>query len=138
MDALGRIRDSLQRYKGASFAEVSVVGVGVDTDIPRSLDYLKGLGEAGHAFDEISIGNGWLNEQMLRFAWREGLAKPSVPQVLLMRRAIATDGYPKYLDMQSDTLVYRVSGRDSLVMWVAAGTPIPKSAQTQLQISALQ
>lgn len=132
--AVSQLRDSLLRSQSAAFQRISVVGVAVDRNIDNGLKYLRGLSRSGIAFDEISVGGMWLNETITALVWREAVGTPSVPQVLVIEREVDASAFPGHIEIRSDSLLLRVSGRDSLIDWVAHGTPLvlqPSAARQQ-------
>jgi len=122
--AIGELRDSLQRVQGKAFAHTSVVGVALDNDVRAGVRYLQNLREAGAPFDELSVGGSWLNELITRLVWRDGLATPEVPQVVLVERNVDATSYPRNIDVHRDSMLLRVAGHDDLIAWVNAGTPL--------------
>ncbi len=103
---------------------MSVVGIAMDDDLTAGVRYLRSLGRSGAAFDEISVGGSWLNQFATALIWRDGLATPEVPQVVLVERRVDAAGYPRYMDVQRDSVLLKVTGRDSLIAWVNGGTPL--------------
>jgi hypothetical protein len=122
--ALRALPDSLRAVHGAAFTNVSVVGVALDEDLGAGIRFLKELGRSGRGFDEISVGKGWLNEQIVRLVWREGMATPSLPQVVLVARRVDARTYPRHIDTQRDSVLLTVTGRNDIVAWVSAGVPL--------------
>jgi hypothetical protein len=131
-EAIRTLRDSLRASQGSHFAHISVVGVSLDDDLAAGSRYLSGLGKYGTAFDQVAIGESWLNEFATRLIWRDGLAKAAIPQVVLIERRIDARNYPRYIDVRRDSMLLTVTGRDSLIAWVAGGTRLdfgqPKTA----------
>lgn len=123
--AVGDLRASLHASQGKAFAKVSVVGVAIDPDLRAGVRYLENLERSGGAaFDELSVGGSWLNQVLTALVWRDDMVKPQVPQVVLIERRVDAGGYPRYLDMQPDSMLLNVTGRDSLIAWVNRGTPL--------------
>lgn len=120
-EAISALRDSLRASQGSRFAHVSVVGISLDDDVAAGSRYLSGLGKHGAAFDQVGIGGSWLNEFATRLIWRDGLAKAAIPQVVLVDRRIDARNYPRYIDVRRDSMLLNVTGRDSLIAWVAGG-----------------
>ncbi len=127
--ALGALRDSLVAFQHDSFANISVVGVAIDKDLGAGIHYLLSLGPKGRVFDELSVGNSWMNEFVTALVWRDGVAKPLVPQVVVIGRHVDASGYPRYIEVQPDEILGHISGRDSLIAWVASGTPLGRTVR---------
>jgi thiol-disulfide isomerase/thioredoxin len=124
MEAIGRLRDSLRVAGGTRFAQVSVVGIALDQTIGQGLEYLRSLGKPELVFDEISAGGGWLNEYVANFMWRAGIGKPAVPQVILVIRRIDTMAFPRFIDIQADSVAGVIDGRDAIIKWVNTGAHV--------------
>jgi hypothetical protein len=115
------LRDTLRAAQSANFAAVSVIAVDLEGDVRSGVDYLRSLGPS---FDQVSIGGAWLNELITNLVWREALAKPSVPQVLLVARRVDASRFPRDVAVGRDSLVLSVAGRDSVVEWIGRGAPL--------------
>lgn len=131
MEAIGRIREELQLAHGDSYAQVSVVGVALDGDLDAGLQFLADLGKGkpSKAFDQVSVGGSWLNEQVVRFVWREGLAPNRTPQVILIERPVNTESYlsSATIEVQSDRLVVNPIGSVEMLDWIDQGVPLDYS-----------
>lgn len=122
--AVSQLRESLIKSQSAAFQRISVVGVAIDRNVDKGLKYLGSLGRSGVAFDEISVGGMWLNEMITSLVWRDAVGTPSVPQVLIVERNVDASAFPGHIEIRPDSLLLRVSGRDSLIDWVQHGTPL--------------
>ena len=123
-NAIRRLRASLRASHGASFVNVSVVGIASDRDLRKGVQYLETLGPLGSVFDQLSVGGSWLNEQVATLVWRGGVATPEVPQVVLVERLVDAGNYPAHIDIQRDSLLLVVAGLTDVVRWVNDGTPL--------------
>lgn len=126
--ALRTVRDSLLASHRGTFAGVSVVGVAIDGSLDAGIQYLRDLDEP-KAFDQVSVGGLWLNELALSLVWREGFADAAVPQVVLVQRHVDATRYPDYIQIQRDSALGTIVGRDSLVAWIARGAPLPRAGR---------
>jgi hypothetical protein len=113
------------RARGDAYANVSLIGVAIDEDVEAGVQFLRSLESPGSRFDEISVGRSWLNEQVTRFVWREGVLIAALPQILVVQREVDARPYPRHIDVQRDTAILNVMGRDDILRWVADGTPLP-------------
>jgi hypothetical protein len=77
--AIGSLRENLNAVHKRRYAAVSVVGISADEDIATGLAYLAevGAGTLNAAFDQVMVGGGWLNEQIVRLIWQDRLAGSS-------------------------------------------------------------
>lgn len=118
--AVKSLRDSLRSSHAAAFVRVSVVGVDIE-GVESGVEY---LGSFGTAFDELSVGGAWMNHILTTVVWRNALAPAATPTVVLVRRDVNAHRYPHDIAIDDDSLILSVSGRDSLIRWVNAGTPL--------------
>ena len=139
--AFGRIRERMRAAYGDAYAHIEVVGVAIDEDPEAGLTYLSdiGRGTVGTAFDQIAVGGSWLNEQVVRFAWREGKAAASTPQVIVVERLVDTSSYlsESTIKTGNDLVVANASGRNDILRWIERGLPLDYSAdQDEGQLAA--
>jgi hypothetical protein len=123
-DALRLLRDSLAASQRGKFAALSIVGVALDEDVEAGMKYLHELNQP-KVFDQVSLGGIWLNELVLSLVWRQGPAKPALPQIVLVRRYVDTSKYPDYIQVNPDSTLATVVGRDSIVAWIHGGAHLP-------------
>lgn len=132
VEAVGRIRGELGSRYGDSFAQVKVVGVALDQDVEVGLDFLRrlGKGETKNSFDQVIVGGSWLNEQIVKFVWRDGVAETASPQVLVVERTIDTSHYlsSSTIGVGSDRIVANPSGNRRILEWIDEGMPLAPSA----------
>ncbi|MEO8635600.1 MAG: hypothetical protein ABI587_10035 [Gemmatimonadales bacterium] len=133
MAAIGDIRQAMRSAYGSSYAKVSVVGIALDDDLDTGLRFLAKLGKGrlDWSFDQVAVGGSWLNEEVVRFVWREGVARAASPQVIVVERAVDTKSYLSMstIGVQGDRLIANLVGSEQILQWVAAGltlNPSPK------------
>lgn len=122
--ALSAMRTRLRAVGKGRFVAVKVVGVSIDDSLAEGIAFLQSIQQDGGAFDEIAVGGIWLNELVASLVWKQGLTGAGVPSVLLVQRKVNSRGYPASIEVSSDSVLKRVSGRDSIIAWVARGTPL--------------
>jgi len=131
MQAIGNLREKLRTTHGRSYAQVSVVAVDLDKDLNAGFEFLSKMGDVNveRAFDQIIVGGSWLNEQMVRLVWREGISEAASPQILLIERPINTEAYVSSatISVESDRLIAQLSGNE-IIPWIKRGIPLSKSA----------
>jgi hypothetical protein len=120
--AIASIRDAFRRNTKMGFRSVTVVGVDLDSDIPTGLSYINGIGLQN--FDEISVGQAWLNENLVRLVWREKAAPASVPEVVLLSRDMRAKLKPLNLSFTTDSIVGVLTGRKAILKWVQGGATV--------------
>lgn len=127
-EAFGLIRERMRAAYGNAYAHIEVVGVAIDEDPEAGLTYLSdiGGGTVGTAFDQIAVGGSWLNEQIVRFAWREGKAAASTPQVIVVERLVDTSSYSSESTIKTgdDLVVANARGRKDILRWLEQGLPL--------------
>lgn len=123
--AVARIRPLLVTRYSTAFRSVKVVGVAVNSDVRDGLTYLNQVGLG--SFDEISVGSGWRNDEVVRLIWRNRLAEAAVPQVLVVSDSMRSSMNPLVLTYAADTVLLVVSGVKTLVTWVRDGVPLQRA-----------
>ncbi len=128
MGALGSIRERLRSVYGDKYARVGVVGVAIDDDPETGVAFLSDIagGSVRTAFDQVVIGGSWLNEQIVRFVWREGVAEAATPQVIVLERIVDTSLYPSdyTIGIGDDRIVANARGSSDIIQWLQHGLPL--------------
>jgi hypothetical protein len=130
MEAIRSLRAKMRAVHGRSYAQVNVVGVALDTDLDAGLRFLSDVGKKrpGDAFDQVVVGGSWLNEQIVRFVWRERVTEAAIPQALVIERPVNTDSYlaTYTIGVQDDRVVAHPKGATKLITWINQGVPLNK------------
>lgn len=128
MEAIRSLRRQIRSEHGNSYAQISVVGVALDADPDAGLQFLLDLGDGtpSGAFDQISAGGSWLNEQAVRLFWRQQAAVAVIPQVIVIERRVDTGSYLSHAEIrvQDDTVVANPYGHEAILDWLEQGTPL--------------
>lgn len=127
-DAIAALRNLMRLRSPGDFQSVTVVGVAVNSDLREGLDYINSIGLG--SFDQISVGSGWLNEQIVQLVWRDRAADPKVPQVVLVSRTMSATLKPLTLTYDGDSVLRVVHGHKALVSWVKGGANLTDTAPT--------
>lgn len=122
--ALREFPDSLRAANGSAFTDVSVIGVSIDKDVDAGLRFLRDIEGSRHVFDEISVGRSWLNEQVVRLVWREGMATANLPQIVLVERQVDMAPYPRHIGTERDSVLLNLTGSKEIAAWVGKGAPL--------------
>jgi hypothetical protein len=139
MTALQSVRSRLRAVHGRTHAQVTVVGILLDEQLPDGLRFLARLKKDApdEVFDQVIIGGSWLNELMVQLGWQRGLARPATPQVVIVRRPVDASSYLNdgLLKVGRDTPVLTLSGQVAILEWMRRGLPMdslgtPSRAQT--------
>jgi hypothetical protein len=88
--------------------------VSLDWKPDEAMDFLRHFG----AFDEISVGSNWLNDGAVRYIWRDLPGQPAVPQIIILKRHIETDGA---VSVRDEHVVRRFAGTEQITAWMSAG-----------------
>lgn len=109
-----------------TYASVFVIGVAVDLDLHIGLRYLESIGL--DAFDQISIGSGWQNDNIVRLLRREKIAEAALPLIIVAQRGLSADLEPlRLVYSASDTVMRVIQGGDAIVQWANDEMPINES-----------
>lgn len=118
VSAFRQVRTRFERLRAQPGMHVSFVGVALDPIIEDGLSFLRELGP----FDQISIGEDWLNDEAVRFLWRDLPGAGGIPQVLVVKRSLMK-GSTWYRFGRDDVLLRKV-GIEALSAWASKGAPV--------------
>jgi hypothetical protein len=125
---LASLSSILRSRHDSIYSAVKVVGVAVHTDFHEGLGYLESIGLQN--FDEISVGSGWQNEHIERLIWRDSTVDSSMPQVIVVRRAMSASINPVTLRYGPDEVMKRVVGLNAIAEFVKSGVPLTSDEWT--------
>ena len=60
------------------------IGVAAEKSLNAGLRFLNAMGQ----FDEIVVGGDWMNEEAVRYFWRDIPGRASLPQIVVVRRSV--------------------------------------------------
>ena len=109
-----------QRQAAAGHQTFRAIGVSIDWNQPRGLEMLRRFGE----FDQITAGGNWLNEEAVKYLWRDVPGRPVVPQVILLERTVRADAGG--ITVGSEVLRERLVGAIEIRTWVRTHSPSPE------------
>jgi len=118
VSAFRQIRARFEQLRGQTGMHVSFVGVALDRVIEDGLAFLSELGP----FDQVSVGGDWLNDEAVRFLWRDLPGAGGIPQVLVVRRSLLKTS--TWYRLGRDAVVLRKVGIEALSAWAMAGAPV--------------
>jgi hypothetical protein len=110
-EALQRIRAGLANEAEAQGATISFVGVATDWSLPAGLKFLSPFGP----FNQVIVGDGWLNTATVTYVWRDLPGAAALPQIVVLRRDVTVR--PEAVTISEDKLLIRKTGVDDLVNW---------------------
>jgi hypothetical protein len=115
---ISAIREAVSRQAHDDHEPFSTLGVSAGNSVELGLAYLKRFG----SFDEISIGNGWLNDEAMHFVWQGLPGQALVPQVIVVERELKAlePGY----EFSNERVLVRALGVQQIETWLADGAPI--------------
>lgn len=126
--AFRSIRPMLRSVHGTSYAQVTVIGVALDEDPDIGLRFLAelGNGSVGAAFDQVVVGGRWLNDEVVRFVWRERAADAATPQVVVVERPVIASSWQSDFTMSvdPDRVIGKVSGATDILAWLDRRAPL--------------
>lgn len=117
--AIRNMKPLLARQLSGSGVSFAVVGLGLDWNVDTARAYFAALGK----FDELILGRNWFNTGAVAYMWRDSVAVPAMPQVVLVRRRVVDTG--GRMAVSADSLLARFVGSDEITAWVARGAPTP-------------
>lgn len=88
------------------------IGVSIDWNQPRGLKLLRDFGE----FDEVAAGGNWLNDEAVKYVWRDVPGRAVVPQIILLERTISAQ--PNGITVGREVLRERLIGEGEIRTWV--------------------
>lgn len=112
-----RAKTSLARHARAQGVQFRAHAISLDWKPADAMAFLEHFG----AFDEISVGSNWLNDGAVRYIWRDMPSEPAVPQVVILRRRVETQGA---VSVRDERVVRRLMGTDQITRWVNDGARI--------------
>ena len=116
-DAFERAKVAAARRARAEGKQFRVIGVALDIDPEVGLAFLRRFGK----FDELTLGGNWMNQDAVRYIWRDMPYRPSVPQVVLLEREIVKG--KTVVTVSPEREVRRLTGSDEIRRWGEAGAP---------------
>ncbi len=128
--ALSQIPDSLRATHATAFDTVTIIGVALDRNVEAGYAYLAGLSPDGPGlFDQIGVGGSWVNELFGDLLWRREVTEASVPQVVIVERAVEVTKDPIHGGLsvrrpKADSVIMKAVGKDEIVQWLARGLPL--------------
>jgi hypothetical protein len=128
-DVFERVKVAAGRRAAAEGKRFRVIGVALDSHPEVGLALLQRFGK----FDELSVGGNWMNQDVVRFVWRDMPFRPSVPQVVLLEREIVKG--KTSVRVSADRELRRLTGTEEIRRWGEAGAPftgaLPSPSTTQ-------
>lgn len=115
---LSAVRESVSVQASRSHEAFSTLGISAGNSVELGVAYLKKFG----AFDEVSIGHGWLNDATMHFVWRTLPGQAMVPQVVVVERDL-TALQPGY-DFSNERVLVRALGVQQIQTWLEDGARI--------------
>lgn len=84
-ERLGRAVRKIESFRARSSRQnLTLTGIAVDRDAREGIGWLNRLGH----FDELLAGGHWLNTGIVHFVWDDGLTRPALPQLAVIKRDI--------------------------------------------------
>jgi hypothetical protein len=124
-ETIRSLRTRLRTTHQAEYAQISVVGVGLDLDASTGVAFLADIagGSISEAFDQVLVGGSWLNDKALQVMWSDRLIKPALPQILVVERSVGTQDYiaTSRLTVGDDRIVANIVGEREIADWATGG-----------------
>ncbi len=100
------------------------IGVSLDWSIEDGLTHLTEIGE----FDEIAVGNKWVNLAAIRYIWHDVPGPASTPQIIVVERTVLAPESKDVIavrDVPTEALLARKVGAFEILRWVDNGAALP-------------
>lgn len=108
----------IRRQASANAATVGIVGVSTAWSIDSGISFLSRF----DGLDEIDVGSNWLNLGFEEFAVEDFPSRPSIPQVVVVRRTRRIDS--EGITVEKKQLMHRSIGVSEIVRWAELGAPV--------------
>lgn len=106
------IRRVDNQYESLGYKTFRTIGVSVDWSVSEGISHLSNITN----FDEIIVGNNWLNVGAQRFMIRDMIGEASTPQVLFVTREVNSPSYGSYdVIVDNNKVINRFTGYKKLV-----------------------
>jgi hypothetical protein len=112
------MKPMLARQAAQRGIALSITGVSLDWDVEQGISNLRAMG----AWDEIVVGNNWINAGAQHWVWRPD-GRASTPQIAVYERTV--DGRGSSVAFGAERYVARFEGIEPIVDWVQRGAPLP-------------
>lgn len=117
-DSINRLLGELPSVASGEGKRVHRVGVSVDWNVQSGLRDLSRYG----TFDEIVVGNKWLNSAVIDLVWRTADGVSATPQLILLERQLDVDSAAVRISILQTELIERLVGAREIMEWIAQGT----------------
>lgn len=109
--ALDRLVGAVRAYSSTRPSAVRTIlaGASIDDDPEVGLRALRRLG----LFDELTVGRGWLNPQVIRFGFRDHKYALGTPGVVVYQRDVTPKNAT--IDISADSVLDRGNGADGIL-----------------------
>ena len=117
--AVRDMKPLLARQAAERKLPISIIGVSLDWEVEKSYARLQSMG----AWDEVVLGNNWINVGAQHYLWRRSDGKPVTPQVVVLERTITSR--ESKLTFGDERRLAGFEGWDRIVEWVRSGALLP-------------
>lgn len=119
-EALESAKKLVRAQGGERNQQVGVIGVALDWDPAKGLEWLGHFGE----FDEIASGRNWLNAGAVKYIWRDIPGSSALPQLIVVRRTVEPSD--RTISIGREEVLLRKLGATEIIEWANAGAPVPR------------
>ena len=118
--AIRRMKPLIARQADSLHVALSITGVALDWPADSGVAYLKSLG----AWDEMIVGNNWVNLGAEHFIWRETNVRANIPQVVIYHRDVRPG--KEGITFGPSRRAVRIIGVQPVIEWVNARALLPR------------
>jgi hypothetical protein len=119
VDAVRAMKPLVARQASERGLPLAIIGVSLDWEVDRGIANLQSMG----AWDELVVGNNWINVGAQHFLWQRPDSKPDTPQVIVLERAITPRD--STIEFGPERRLAGYAGLGEIVEWVRRGAPLP-------------
>ena len=116
--SMREMKPLLARQAAERHVALSIAGVSLEWEVERGIRDLQAMG----AWDEIVVGNNWINAGAQHWVWRAD-GDPTTPHVAVYERDVTTTA--SAITFGAERRVARFEGPMQIIEWVRQGAPLP-------------
>lgn len=124
--AVHDMKPLLARQAAQRQLPLSIIGVSLDWEVEKAFSRLQSMG----AWDEVVLGNNWINVGAQHYLWLRSDGKPITPQVIVYERTItpkhdAAAPRQDWIAFGEERRLAGIEGWTQIVEWVKNGAALP-------------
>lgn len=110
------------------------LGIARELSVEAGIAHLAKVG----SFDEVSSGQGGLNQASAHFISRDLRGAAATPQVVIVERILRAEGNVVDYSAYEERVLIRKVGRVEIQSWLELGAPLPQRKQSSLGVDGVE